>query len=116
MRKPVEERLHPMELRLTPGMLRAIDALAANTGDSRSEVVRDAVDAWRAAGAPLDGRAPGRRRITQEERIVKVTVYLLPEQVVFLDDLARQRGTTRSQLLRAAVAHYLGQDGEEGGG
>lgn len=107
MLKPAAERMHPMELRLTPAMLQAVDALT-EVGISRSEVVREAVAAWKEAGSPMDGQAPSRRRITAEERVVKVTVYLPPEQVLYLDEMAQRLGTSRSQLLRAAVAYYLG--------
>ena len=114
MLKPASERLHPMELRLTPPMLEAIDHLATGTGDSRSEVVRHAIEVWREAGAPVDGATTTGKRITADKRIVKVTVYLLPEQVLYLDELAQRLGTTRSHLLRAAVTYYLGLDRKGG--
>jgi len=109
MLKPAEERLQAIELRLTREQLSVVDRAAVNSGRSRSSIIRETVDGWKAAGAPMSKSAAGRQRLVTGDGIVKVTVYLLPRQVAFLDATAQKLGTTRSEVLRAAVSYWMGE-------
>lgn len=109
MLKPAEERLQAIELRLTREQLAAVDELAIAVGKSRSSIIREAIDRWKEARPARSPSGPTRRRLTGPgEGIVKVTVYLLPNQVTYLDAMAKKLGTTRSEVLRAAVSYWLG--------